>query len=172
MPATPLADFSQCHVGIIAHLHALAELPALIAPAQRAREIASDMLNFFDTVVIEHHREEEDALFCAVMHSAVAGPELQRVKAMVLRLTTEHREIEACWSRIKPQIRQVAKGRDTPFDAPALQQLVAAYRAHAQYEETEFLPLSHTILGRNADHMAALGMSLHMRHARPIPGYV
>ncbi|MEY2688035.1 MAG: hypothetical protein RL375_2233, partial [Pseudomonadota bacterium] len=28
-----------------------------------------------------------------------------------------------------------------------------------------FLPLSQTILGRNGDHMAALGLSLHTRHA-------
>jgi hypothetical protein len=43
--------------------------------------------------------------------------------------------------------------------------LVTRYRAHAQYEESEFLPLSQTILSRNSNHMAALGMSLHMRHA-------
>lgn len=33
-----------------------------------------------------------------------------------------------------------------------------------QGAETEFLPLSQTILGRNSNHMAALGLSLHMRH--------
>ena len=43
-------------------------------------------------------------------------------------------------------------------------QLVTAYAAHAGYEEKEFLPLSQTILGRNSNHMAALGLSLHMRH--------
>jgi hypothetical protein len=49
---------------------------------------------------------------------------------------------------------------------------VLAYNAHANYEETEFLPLAETILGRNANHMAALGLSLHMRHT-PIPyGYI
>ncbi|MEO7938606.1 MAG: hemerythrin domain-containing protein [Burkholderiaceae bacterium] len=172
MPATPIANFSQCHVGILGQLQALAELSALIGPAQRARAIASDMLHFFDAVIIEHHREEEDELFPAVLQSAAKGPELDRVKTMVARLTAEHRQIEAWWSQIKPQIKQVAKGRDTAFDAQALQQLVTDYRAHAQFEETEFLPLSHTILGRDANHMAALGMSLHMRHAKPIPGYV
>jgi len=38
------------------------------------------------------------------------------------------------------------------------------YRAHAWFEEQEFLPLSQTILSRNPNHMAALGLSLHMRH--------
>ena len=36
MPASqdaPIANFSQCHVGIIGHLDALGELPALMEPA-------------------------------------------------------------------------------------------------------------------------------------------
>ena len=41
---------------------------------------------------------------------------------------------------------------------------MAQYQAHARFEEQEFLPLSEKILSRNGDHMAALGLSLHMRH--------
>ena len=41
---------------------------------------------------------------------------------------------------------------------------MAHYQAHAAFEEATFLPLSQTILGRNDHHMAALGLSLHMRH--------
>jgi hemerythrin-like domain-containing protein len=168
----PIANFSQCHVGIIEHLGALDELPASMEPARRARQVAADMLAFFDAVILEHHGEEERELFPAVVLSAANGQEQARVKTMVERLTTEHRQIEAWWSRIEPQLKRIAKGRDTELDAVAVRQLVKEYRAHAQYEETEFLPLSQTILGRNANHMAALGMSLHMRHAKPIPGYI
>ncbi|NJN78574.1 MAG: hypothetical protein HC803_09835, partial [Saprospiraceae bacterium] len=58
----PIANFSQCHVGIIGHLDALDGLPALMAPAQRARQVATDMLAFFDAVILEHHNEEEREL--------------------------------------------------------------------------------------------------------------
>jgi hypothetical protein len=44
---------------------------------------------------------------------------------------------------------------------------VDTYLAHARLEEDVFLPLSQTILGRNSNHMAALGMSMHMRHVMP-----
>ena len=168
----PIANFSQCHVGIISQLNTLAELPALMEPALRARKIAGDMLAFFDGVIVEHHGEEERELFPAVLKSAAPGPEQTHVKTVVERLTTEHRQIEAWWSRIKPQLRQVAKGHDTTLDGQALEELVKSYRAHAAYEEAEFLPLSQTILGRNANHMAALGMSLHMRHTKSMPGYI
>ena len=42
--------------------------------------------------------------------------------------------------------------------------MVQRYQAHAQLEEQAFLPLAQTILGRNDNHMAALGLTLHMRH--------
>jgi Hemerythrin HHE cation binding domain len=175
MPArqdAPIANFSQCHVGIIGHLDALGELPALLEPAQRARKLAGDMLAFFDAVILQHHGEEERELFPAVVQSAVKGRELQHVKTLIERLTTEHRLIEAWWSQIKPQLKQIARGHDSELDAVAVQQLVKEYHAHAHFEETDFLPLAQAILGRNANHMAALGMSLHMRHIKPVPGYI
>lgn len=168
----PIANFSQCHVGIIGHLDALGELPALMAPAQRARKVAADMLAFFDAVILEHHGDEERELFPAVLKSAAKGNEHENMSHMVERLTAEHRQIESWWSRIKPQLKQIAKGHDTELDAVAVQQLVKEYHAHAQYEEAEFLPQAQAILGRNANHMAALGLSLHMRHTRPVPGYI
>ena len=168
----PIANFSQCHVGIIGHLDALGELPALMEPAQRARKLAADMLAFFDAVIIEHHGEEERELFPAVVKSAAKGQELDHVRTMVERLTTEHRQIEAWWARIKPQLRQIAKGHDTDLDTLAVRALVSDYHSHAAFEEAQFLPLSQTILGRDSNHMAALGMSLHLRHA-PVPvGYI
>lgn len=168
----PIANFSQCHVGIIGHLDALAELPALMAPAQRARKLAQDMLQFFDAVIVEHHAEEESELFPAVLQSVASGEERTRVRTMVERLTAEHRQIEAWWSRIKPQLKHIAKGHDSELDAVAVAQMVKEYHAHAAFEESEFLPLAQDILGRNQNHMAALGMSLHMRHVKPAVGYI
>ena len=171
-PDAPITNFSQCHVGIVAHLASLAELPALLAPAARARKIAADTLAFFDEVITEHHAQEEHELFAAVHDSATRGEERDRVDAITRRLTEEHRHIEATWSHIKPGLKQVAKGLAAELDEALITQLVSDYRAHAAYEEEVFLPLSQTILGRNADHMAALGLSLHMRHARPVVGYI
>jgi hemerythrin-like domain-containing protein len=168
----PIAGFSQCHLGIISHLDALGELPALMEPAQRARKLASEMLEFFDAVILEHHAEEERELFPAVLQSAVRGTERNQVQTMIERLTTEHRQIEAWWSHLKPQLKQIAKGHDTTLDTVAVQQMVGDYHAHAAYEEAEFLPLSQEILGRNHNHMAALGLSLHMRHVKPAVGYI
>lgn len=160
----PLDNFSNCHVGILRHLADLGDLPALLAPAARARRIAEEALGFFREAVFEHHSEEEKDLFPAVLASAEPGEERERVLAMTQRLTREHRAVEALWKKLEPGLKQVAKGHESTLDSQEIERLVRQYTEHAAYEEAEFLPLSQQILGRNANHMAALGMSLHMRH--------
>jgi len=168
----PLNNFSDCHAGIVKRLTALDELPALLAPAAKARQIAEDSLEFFREAIFEHHLEEERELFPAVIASAQPGAELERVKAMAKRLTDEHRAIETLWKQLEKGLKSVAKGQSTNLDVSELHRLVTEYKAHATYEETEFLPLSEEILGRNSNHMAALGLSLHMRHAKPVNAYI
>lgn len=165
--ASPIEDFSNCHLGILTRLDALAELPALADAARRSRTTAQDLLSFFDEAVLAHHVEEERDLFPAVLASAVAGAERDSVAAMTERLTREHRDIEHAWSALKPALKAIAKGRDADLDAAAVQTLVDRYRQHAGFEEQAFLPLSQQILGRNDDHMAALGAALHLRHVLP-----
>lgn len=164
---SPVQDFSRCHAGILEQLHTLGELPALLEPVARARRIAGQALRFFRDVVIEHHREEEEELFPAVLASAVAGDERARVQQMVALLTAKHREVERHWQRLEPKLKAVARGQASDLDPGELQVLVDGYLAHARYEEDVFLPLSQTILGRNQNHLAALGLSMHLRHALP-----
>lgn len=170
--ATPVDDFSNCHSGIVRQLDALADLPALLEPAQRARTTAQQTLVFFRDVVIEHHADEERELFPAVLASAAPGEERDAIQVMVDRLTAEHRQVEAQFQRLESALKKVAKGQDTDLSAAAVAELVRVYKGHAAFEEARFLPQAQAILGRNRNHMAALGVSLHMRHARPIVGHL
>ncbi len=173
MDSAPIGSFSGCHSGIIEHMDTFARLPALMKPAEEARSIAASMQQFFRDIVLTHHQEEERELFTAVMASAAHGEELELVRAIVTRLTSEHRELERCWASLEPQMKKVARGELVKVDTQAIEQLTAGYKAHADYEEREFLPLAERILGRNADHMAALGMSLHMRRSsKRVVGYI
>lgn len=168
--ASPLDDFSNCHVGILGHLKALGDLPALLEPATRARLIAQQALDFFRAAVFEHHQEEERELFPAVAQSAQPGTERAHVTLITDRLTREHREIEALWKQLEPGLKKVAKGEHGGLDSAGIHRLIDLYGQHAGYEEAVFLPLSRSILGRNSDHLAALGLSLHMRHLPPLSG--
>lgn len=163
----PVTDFSQCHVGITSQLKALAGLPALLAPAAQARQLAAASLSFFEEVIEEHHSSEERELFPAVLGSAVRGDERDLVQSLVDHLVAEHRQIEAAWAKLVPGLKAAAKGRDSDLDAAAVQQLVDRYGAHAAFEEREFLPRAQAILGRDSKHLAALAVAMHMRHSVP-----
>ncbi|MFO1328134.1 MAG: hemerythrin domain-containing protein [Rubrivivax sp.] len=162
----PLDEFSNCHDGILQRLDDLDRLPALLEPAAQARRIAAEATAFFSSVVFDHHAEEEKSLFPAVLASANAD-EHATAKAIVDRLTREHRDVESAFERLRPHLEAIARGHDTALDAEALQALVAHYRGHARYEESQFLPLAQRILGRNGDHLAALGADMHLRRVLP-----
>ena len=168
----PIGHFAHCHVGILSQLSRMNELPALLAPAALARKTAEQSIAFFGKGMYVHHQEEEEELFPAVRSSAHAGPERLRVDNLIEQLTAGHRELEALWESLSPALHKVAKGQDTRLDEAALTRLVQQYRAHALLEENEFLPLAETILGRNSNHMAALGLSLHMRHVPHFAGHI
>lgn len=165
--AAPVQEFSNCHVGIVAQLDKLELLPALAEAARQAHQIAASLHAFFREVVLVHHAEEEQELFPAVLASAVPGPERDEMAAMVSRLAHEHRQVEGQFRALDGALHDLARGRDAAIDKDVVAALVAAYRAHAAFEEAHFLPRARDILSRNGDHMAALGMSLHARHALP-----
>jgi hemerythrin-like domain-containing protein len=169
---TPVDDFSDCHAGIVSTLKKMNHLPELVAAAKVARDTAQEVFRMFEDIVINHHYEEEHDLFPAVLASSQPGSERTHVSSMVGQLTQEHREVEAAWARLKSQVKAAAKGADAHFADQDIQALVTRYLAHANFEEQQFLPLSQEILGRNSNHLAALGVSLHMRHAKIPASYI
>lgn len=170
---TPVDSFSDCHAGILAGLRTFSTLPPLVDAARRAREVAQEVVKIMDEAVLQHHKEEEEDLFPVVLRSSVKGEEHDRVQSLVWRLTDEHREIEDLWQRLRPDVHRVASGKTVALKQEMVDLVVTAYRQHAQTEERFFLPLAQEILGRNGNHMAALGLALHLRHAKvPFSYYV
>jgi hypothetical protein len=170
--SAPLGEFSHCHEGILSRLEAFADLPALIAAAARARERAAEALFLFEDIVLEHHGDEENELFPAVLRWAEPGEELKKVRSLIRRLSDEHRAIEKLWQKYRPAVEAASRGKPADLPKAVATELVAAYVAHATFEEQVFLPLARDILARDDAHMAALGLSLHLRHAPRIPGYI
>ena len=167
----PLTNFTRAHLGIVSQLEVSARLPELVDAASRARKTAADTLDLFRNTLLPHHAEEEAELFPAVLLACNAA-EKERVRPIVERLTGEHRSVEALWKQIEPSIRAAARGGSQEVDAEMMEEIVRKVLRHARYEEVVFLPLAERILLRNGDHMAALGLALHLRHAPLVVGYI
>ncbi len=159
----PIHGFSRCHEGIRAQLLSLAELARQPGVTPQTHDIARQALQSFRGAMFDHHGEEEKELFPAVL--AASNPaEYGGMRALTESLTAEHRRIEAVWSTLEPALEGLARGESVLPDPVAMADLVARYEAHARLEEEQLLPLAETILARRDPSMAALGLSLHMRH--------
>lgn len=169
---SPIDNFSHCHIGLLHHFERLAELLHQLKDAEAASKIAQETLNYFHLGLHAHHQEEEVDLFPAVLKSAMPGDELTQVQAMVDRLILDHQEMESAWKQLEPALKEIIKGHVPSVDHVHFQILINRFKAHARSEETLFLPLAEKVLGRNSNHMAALGLSLHMRHLPHIPTYI
>lgn len=170
----PLNEFSGCHEGIFENfrqMQAMLELLNKTGRAEEVRVMAKAQLAFVRDVVFEHHAEEEQELFTAVMDSATEGDEASQARTYIKRLVAEHRALEAMWASIESDMRRLAKGKEAKLDREIAEKLAHDYLAHATFEEQYFLPLSAKILSKND--LSALGLSLHMRHQdEHISGYI
>lgn len=160
----PLGEFSQCHEGIFRKLLTLEEFSAIFPAIARARQIAEEIVPFFNGVVLDHHTEEEQDLFPLVLKNAQAGEERDTVQKLIDKLTSEHRAIEAIWRTVEPKLASLNNGKIKDAEVVDIPRLVQLYQAHAKFEEAVFLPLSAEILRRTSSELASLGLSLHTRH--------
>jgi len=168
----PLSNFSHCHIGILHHFDHLSELLQVMSDVEAAQKIAKEFVDYFHLGMKAHHLEEERELFPAVLSSALAGEERTFVQQLIEKLTQEHRSLESAWKELEPGLKELIKGHAYTLDHLHFKLLIKRYKAHASSEETVFLPLAEKILGRNSNHMAALGLSLHMRHLPHIPSHI
>jgi hemerythrin-like domain-containing protein len=171
-PDNPLTDFSSCHADILQSLKLLRSVAKSSGGKDpEGRKTAANLLKFFDEVVIEHHRDEEQELFVAVLQSTKGSDEAKHAKAMVNRLVDEHLKLEKLWKDIKPQLKRIVKGKTIKLNKPVIRQLADDYQAHAEFEEQEFLPFAARVLQEQG--LSALGLSLHLKHSDAVIfGYI
>lgn len=162
--ATPLHDFSSCHVEFVTVLEAALGLPAMIDTAARSRACAADMLKMFRDRLLAHHDDEERDLFPAVLRIAQPSAEADRARTMVTQLVREHREIAQLWEQLEPAVQAVANGYLPRLDSALLHELVKRFNEHVRLEEEQFLPFAQQVLARQAEDIAMLGLALHRRH--------
>ena len=151
------------HARITDALRELENLPRLAAAPERARAAAA-ALQALDQVLHEHHAQEEQELFLAVLRSCRGERECRRAHELADRLSQEHRCIEEAWERLRPVVVLAAAGQPIATSplADQVRGLATLHAAHLRFEEDAFLPLADAVLGRaqaaapGATHLAAV----------------
>jgi hemerythrin-like domain-containing protein len=145
---SPLAMLSACHHRIEAQCATLRCLVShLLARGvdDEARAATNKLIAFFDTATMQHHADEEDDLFPALIES-MAGSDAICLRQMIDGLTADHRTLEACWQHLRGVLERIAAGECVPLVADEVEVLAACHERHMEREERELLPMAARLL--------------------------
>ena len=127
-----------------------------------ARQAARDVMRYFDLAAPRHHEDEERHVFPPLM----AGPDAA-VKALVLRLIQDHRQMELAWTDARSVLQTVADHADVPWPGLTvwhqvkLNDFARLYRQHVDDEEKVAYPAARGLLGQGA--LAAMSEDMMVR---------
>lgn len=144
----PLEMLAACHGRVHKQCETLRRLAEHLPrhgsdlPAQQA---ATAVMRYFDTAARDHHADEEEDLFPALLE-AMAGSDAVCLRALTEGLVAEHRALEARWQELRDVLAHIAQGQPVALPPSDVQAFVAAYAAHIEKEDTELLPMAARLL--------------------------
>lgn len=144
----PLEMLAACH-GRVQHqcqtlLRLLAHLQTHGAD-RPAQEAACAVMRYFDTAARDHHEDEEQDLFPALLES-MAGSDAVCLRDLTSSLSAEHRELERRWRTLRLRLEQVAAGHTTSLPDAEVLDLVGLYERHIAREDAELLLMARRLL--------------------------
>lgn len=134
----PLGLLRACHDRMLAHCELL---EALVAQARSgelldsARKAAADITRYFSTSAPLHHRDEEEDLFPRINRQSL------RIAELVHGLRKEHRELDALWAVIVPELRRIPADGFSAVFLESAARFCELCRSHVSRENRELLPL-------------------------------
>jgi len=140
----PLEMLAACHHRIQRQCGTLRRLAAHVAARgvdAEAREAAQAVMRYFDRAAVDHHADEEQDLFPALLES-MAGSDAVCLRELIEQLTRQHRELETLWQALRRVLARIAAGNPVALDMALVQRLVTAYEQHLAREDTELLPMA------------------------------
>lgn len=140
----PLDMLAACHERIEAQLCTLERLIEHVAAKGAdapAREAAAQVMRYFDTAGVEHHRDEDEEIF-PLLRRLAAERDRPEVSAVINGLEQDHSTMDAQWSRLRERLEAICAGRDARLGAQDVAPFAWLYRRHMEKESALVLPFA------------------------------
>ena len=118
------------------------------------------MMRYFDTAARQHHADEEDDLFPALIES-MAGSDAICLREIIDGLKADHRALEACWRHLRGTLERIAAGEQVSLVVDDVEALAVRYERHIEREEKELLPMAARLL--SDEELARVGRAMRAR---------
>lgn len=165
---TPLAMLAECHRRVeqqCATLQRLVPHLQVHGSDRAAVEAAQAVLRYFELAAPNHHADEEQDLFPALLES-MAGSDAVCLHEITQALHADHRELERQWLALRAVLQHIVQGDAVRLDQQAVSDFAAHYDAHIAREEGELLPMAARLLSVQA--LADIGRSMRRRRGETI----
>ena len=139
---------SACHLRIEQQCSTLRRLERHLAARgadAEARVAAASVVRYFETAAQDHHADEEEDLFPALIES-MAGSDAVCLRELTQGLTAEHRELETRWRHIHGTLERVVANESASLAPSDVEAFVGLYERHIGREESELLPMAARLL--------------------------
>ena len=144
----PLQMLEACHQRLQRQCDTLRRMVPHVATHgsdANAREAAQAVMRYFDKAAVDHHADEEEDLFPALLE-AMAGSDAVCLRELVGTLTRQHRELEAHWQALRRVLAAIAAGEQVALPAALVERLIDGYAAHLAREDAELLPMAERLI--------------------------
>ena len=162
-PEAPLEMLSACHDRMERQCATLRRLMLHLVEHgvdEAALTAAANVMRYFDTSAKQHHADEEEDLFPALIES-MAGSDAVCLRELTERLKADHRVLEIAWQRVRGVLERVARGESVRLESDDVEALVGQYERHIEREERELLPMAARLLSE--DDLARIGRAMRER---------
>ena len=106
-------------------------------------------MRYFDTSGKQHHQDEEEDLFPALIES-MTGSDAVCLRDITQALLTDHHVLDAEWVPLHDQLARIAQGENIQLAADDVAAWVTRHEQHIQREENELLPMAARLLSAAA----------------------
>jgi len=159
----PLEMLAACHGRIRTQCSTLLRLRAHVATHgtdAAARDAARGVIRYFDKASHDHHEDEEQDLFPALLEP-MADSHPVGIRELIASLTNEHRELARLWDAVRAWLVAIEAGDITPPAPGEIDSLVGLYERHTTREEQELLPMAARLLGTRE--LDRIGQAMRLR---------
>ncbi|MBU2753442.1 hemerythrin domain-containing protein [Acidithiobacillus sp. CV18-2] len=152
----PVAMLRACHQRILQQCDTLERLPSYIAEHgadEQVRQAAGKILRYFSQAGLAHHEDEEEQLFPWLLAQPTFPEDLRK---MLRNLIQEHRQLDAAWAELAPDLRVLEAGGQIRWlhIAP----FVTIHRRHIVVENEHIFPVAEALL--DAETAQRIGMQM------------
>ena len=133
-----------------------------------AQATAGHVVRFFEDDMAQHHRDEEEEFYDAVVEAAPAKSRPALAK-LVAELRGEHERQQAVWRDVlRPQLTAIMEGRGETLNREAVDRCHMLYVSHLEQEEEILFPIAEKRFSRAR--LEQLGRGMAERRKLPYPG--